>query len=50
MRVKVQTVVAFSNGDPANPVLMFAGELNRVTGVERPFFTIEGVYWGMEIR
>jgi hypothetical protein len=46
MRVEGKTLVSFSNGDPAKPVLMFAGALNKVTGVERPFFTIEGVSWG----
>jgi len=46
LQIKGHTVVSFSNGDPANPVLIFTGDLNKVTGVERPFFSIDGVNWG----
>jgi hypothetical protein len=56
MQIKGQTVVSFSNGDPANPVLMFAGNLmaNHISQPFDPyigpiglFFAIDGVLWGM---
>jgi hypothetical protein len=25
---------------------MFTGDLNKIAGVERPFFSIDGVVWG----
>jgi hypothetical protein len=56
MQIKGQTVVSFSNGDPANPVFIFAGDL-MANHISQPFdpyfgpvgslFAIDGVLAGM---
>jgi hypothetical protein len=55
MQIKGHTVVSFSNGDPTNPVLAFAGDLteNHISqpfdpyiGPVLSFFAIDDVVWG----
>ncbi len=55
MQIKDHTMVSFSNGDPANPVLAFVGDLmeNHISqpfdpylGAVGSFFAIDGVLWG----
>jgi hypothetical protein len=42
---KGHTAVAFSNGDPANPIVMFAG--GRVNG-DGPYFSLMPLTWGAD--